>query len=120
MKKLVLLLVLSFLTSGVAYTFATSRGDDPQFKVTITGSDHAGFDVDYSWPGEGQNPKKCTVKVEVTYSGLSKKSSKTETFEFEHQIHNSGSGWAYFDGKSALDDNPISASILSKSCSDVN
>src|SRR5206468_2754697 len=81
MKKLVLLLVLSFLTSGVAYTFSTSRGDDPQFKIKTTGSDGAGFDVDYSWPGEGKDPVECTVTVRVKYSANGNKGGGSEEFK---------------------------------------
>src|SRR5258707_15075676 len=104
MKNLVLFLVLTLLTSGVAYTFATSRGDDPQFKLLLNHDCSDGcFDVDYSWPGEGKEPIECTVTVKVTYSKLGKKDGGSEEFKMTHKIHNTGSGWAQFDGKSALD-----------------
>ena len=117
MKKLVLFLVFSFVTSAAAYNFSPASVDGPQFRLEITGSDKAGFDVDYSWPGE-QKPVSCTVKVEVRYSENGDKAGKTETFEFSRTVGSSGSGWGYFDGKSALDKVPfISAKITSSSCS---
>jgi hypothetical protein len=118
MKKLVLFLLLSFLTSGAAYTFATSRGDDPQFKIVLTGSDKAGFDVDYSWPGEGKDPIECTVTVRVKYSANGDRGGGSEEFKMTHKIHNTGNGWQYFDGKSALDKSELlDASITNSSCS---
>lgn len=119
MRKLILFLTLTLLTSAAAYAFLPLRAsDDPQFKITKTGSDGAGFDVDYSWPGEGNDPKECTVTVRVKYSSLGDKAGQTEDFKMTHKIHNTGSGWAYFDGKSALDKSSlIDATIENSSCS---
>src|SRR5690348_13335706 len=101
MKQLVWLFVMVLLVSVLAF------GDDPQFKLEVTGSDHAGFSVLYSWPGEGKPPIECTVTVRVTYSRLGKfKDGKSEDFTFKNKLHNTGSGWAYFDGKAALDTSP--------------
>ena len=118
MKKLVVLLVFTFVTSAAAYTFSPTVGDDPEFKVVTNKCSDGCFDVDYSYPGEGRKPVSCTVKVEVRYSENGNKGGKTETFEMTRTVGSSGSGWGYFDGKSALDKIPLlSASITSSSCS---
>jgi|HubBroStandDraft_6_1064221.scaffolds.fasta_scaffold53289_1 hypothetical protein len=113
MKKLGLFLVLILIVPAIAYA-----GDDPQFKTETTGSDQAGFSVLYSWPGEGKEPIDCTVTVRVKYSKLGDKDGTSEEFKWTHKIHNTGSGWAFFDGKSALDKSALlDVSILSHSCS---
>ena len=115
MKKLVLFLVLISVTFVAAFAYTRMPGDDPQFKIVITGSDKAGFDVEYSWPGEGKDPVECTVTVQVKYSANGKGGS--EEFKMTHKVHNTGSGWAYFDGKSALDKfELLDVSIQSSSC----
>jgi hypothetical protein len=96
-------------TPDAPLPFTPAFGDDPQFKLELTGSDSAGFSVLYSWPGEGKEPLSCTVRVLVTYSGLGRiRDRKTEEFKFTNKIHNTSSGWAYFDGKSALDNSQFS------------
>lgn len=113
MKKLVLLFVLAVMVFAPAMALA----DDPQFKIEITGSDHAGFSVLYSWPGEGKPPIECTVIVRVKYSQLGKKGGGSEEFTFKNKLHNTGSGWAYFDGKAGLDTSaPLDMKIDSSSC----
>jgi hypothetical protein len=117
MKKLVLFLLLILTVSAVAYALSPASGDDPQFRIEITGSDKAGFDVQYSWPGEGKEPIECTVTVRVKYSANGDKGGNSEEFKWTHKIHNSSSGWAYFDGKSALDKFPLlDVSIQDHSC----
>ena len=112
MKKLVLLLALVFLTSTAAFTWA--RNGEPQFKLQISGSDAAGFDVLVSYP-DGE-PTKCTVRVQVTFSAMSEKAGKKE-FEYTHTVRNTGNGWAWFDGASALDKQSLlDAKILGTSC----
>ena len=112
MKKLVRFLVLILIVPAIAYA-----GDDPQFKIDTTGSDHAGFSVLYSWPGEGKEPIDCTVTVRVKYSKLGDKDGATEDFKLTRKISNTGSGWAYFDGKAALDKSGLlDVSIQNHSC----
>ena len=112
MKKRVLLLALIFLTSTAAFTWA--RNGEPQFKLKISGSDVAGFDISVSYP-DGE-PTQCTVKVEVTFSATSAKAGK-QVFEYTHTVRNTGSGWAWFDGPSALDKVPLlDAKIIGHSC----
>jgi hypothetical protein len=112
MKKLVVLLTLVFLTSTAAFTWA--RNGEPQFKTQITGSDGAGFDILVSYP-DGE-PTKCTVKVEVTWGTMSKKTGKQE-FEYTRTVHNTGNGWAWFDGASALDKTSLNdVKIIGTSC----
>jgi len=120
MKKLVFLLILALPISAAAYTLAPSRTSDPQFKLLLNHDCSDGcFDVDYSWPGEGQEPIECTVVVKVTYSKLGKhEDGGTEEFSMTHKIHNTGSGWALFDGKSAVDTSGLlRGEITSHSCS---
>ena len=104
MKTLVLLLVLS-----VAASFSSAASDGPEFRIFGLDrcSDHACFDIQYSYPGEGRKVVNCTVKVTVTYNRNSSKADKRETFTFSRSVGSSGSGWAYFEGKSALDNKPI-------------
>lgn len=124
MKKRVLFLVLS--VSAIGYAFSPAfADDDPQWKVEKTGSGYDGFSVLYSWPGEGQEPLFCTVHTLVSYGGLGKneKAGKSEEeFKLENKIHNTGSGWAYFDGKAGLDTVPLRDVEIQYSClpEDVN
>ena len=115
MKKRALFIVLS--VTAVSYAASPAFGDDPQWKLEITGSDHAGYSVLYSWPGEGKEPLDCTVTARVKYSMLGRNGGRIEEFRSSNKIHNTGNGWAYFDGKAGLDSSPpLDMSILDHSC----
>jgi hypothetical protein len=43
MKNLILFLVLILIAPAIAYAFSPAFGDDPQFRIEITGSDKAGI-----------------------------------------------------------------------------
>ena len=119
MKTLVFLLVLGLPISAAAYNFPSRGASDPQFKLLLNHDCSDGcFDVDYSWPGEGQETRECTVDVRVTFSKLGKhEDGGTEDFSMTRTIHNTGSGWALFDGKSAVDTSGLlRGEITSHSC----
>ena len=110
MKTLVLLLALIFLTSTAGGTWAGTG--EPQFRLER--NDRVGFDIFVSYP-DGE-PRKCTVTVQVTW-GIGSTKSGTQAYAYTQTVHNTGNGWARFDGASALDTTMLSdASIISRDC----
>lgn len=114
MRRMRRLVALGGLIGTLTTLPSFARDGEPQFKTRITGSDGAGFDVLVSYPGG--KPTRCTARAEVSFSATSPKAGKKE-FEYKGTVHNTGNGWAWFGGESALDKSPLrDVKLTSISC----
>lgn len=110
MKKLVLLLGLTFLSSTVVFTsgrnhtirsmeeckeeLAKDDSGGVQFKMCSTGNSD-GFSIYYAFPSGEKN---CTASWKVYDAGGKELSNDHSS----NKVHSTDTGWAYFDGKAGL------------------